>query len=156
MKINTIIIGIIIGIFILGYSIGSNSIPFDDTVKSYYSKLTAPNYYEQNSDKILPILYQTNLQSLIHIDNENDITKTRNQIIEYVDTENLRNATVQISDGRLRFMDTKQQTPLTLHHVKKCLTECIRPPEKVDEIMTYIKQSREYKTVSNIKRSYTN
>mgnify|MGYP006089036487 FL=1 len=84
MKINTIIIGIIIGIFILGYSIGSNSIPFDDTVKSYYSKLTAPNYYEQNSDKILPILYQTNLQSLIHIDNENDITKTRNQIIDYV------------------------------------------------------------------------
>ena len=82
--------------------------------------------------------------------------QTGNQIIEYVDTENLRNATVQISDGRLRFMDTKQQTPLTLHHVKKCLTECIRPYEKVDEIMTYIKQSREYKTVSNIKRSYTN
>jgi len=79
-----IIIIIIIGIFILGYSIGSNSIPFDDTLKSYYSKLTAPNYYEQNSDQILPILYQTNVQSLIHIDNENDITKTRNQIIDYV------------------------------------------------------------------------
>lgn len=82
--------------------------------------------------------------------------QTSGQIIEYVDTENLRNATVQISDGRLRFMETKQQVPLTLQHVKKCLLECIRPPEKVDEIMAYIRDSREYKTISNIKRSYTN
>jgi len=79
-----VIVVAIIVIFILGYSIGSNSIPFDDTVKSYYSKLTAPNYYEQNLDQILPILYETNVQSLIHIDNEADIAKIRNQLIDYV------------------------------------------------------------------------
>jgi hypothetical protein len=79
-----IIIIIIIGIFILGYSIGSNSIPFDDTVKSYYSKLTAPNYYEQNSDKIPSILYQTNVKSLIHVNDERDVIKIRNEIIDYV------------------------------------------------------------------------
>lgn len=112
--------------------------------------------------------FEEKIQEWVSIDNQIKIyneklkelrakrTEANDGIIEYVDTENLRNATVQISDGKLRFMETRQQAPLTLQHVKKCLLDCIRPPEKVDEIMTYIKDSREYKTISNIKRSYTN
>ena len=112
--------------------------------------------------------FEEKIQEWVSIDNQikiyneklKELRTKRNEandgIINYVDTENLRNATVQISDGKLRFMETKQQNPLTLQHVKKCLLDCISSPEKVDEIMTYIKDSREYKTVSNIKRSYTN
>lgn len=80
----SIIIFIVISIFVLGYSIGSGSIPFDDTLKSYYSKLTAKNYYEAHSDEIPSILYQTDVQSLIHINNEIDVIKMRNKIIDYV------------------------------------------------------------------------
>tara|TARA_Y100000591_G_C21841083_1_gene705672 strand:+ start:2545 stop:2889 length:345 start_codon:yes stop_codon:yes gene_type:complete len=83
-------------------------------------------------------------------------TERSENIIQYVETQNLQNATVQISDGKLRFSETKQQTPLTLHYVKSCLTNCISDPEKVEQIMQYIKNSRETKIVSNIKRSYTN
>ena len=112
--------------------------------------------------------FEKNIQEWVSIDNQikiyNEKLKELRQkrleasdnIIEYVDTENLRNATVQISDGKLRFTETRQQTPLTLQHVKKCLTDCIRAPEQVDKIMDYIKDSREFKVVSNIKRSYTN
>ena len=118
MKIIIIII-IIIGIFILGYSIGSNSIPFDDTVKSYYSKLTAPNYYEQNSDEILPILYQTDLQSLIHIDNENDITKTRNQIIDFVWKEDKFSKTKMPSKIELDIQDERYDDIINLEKIDK-------------------------------------
>ena len=114
-----IIIIIIIGIFILGYSIGSNSIPFDDTVKSYYSKLTAPNYYEQNSDEILPILYQTDIQSLIHIDNENDITKTRNQIIDFVWKESKFSKTKMPSKIELDIQDERYDDIINLEKIDK-------------------------------------
>ena len=83
-------------------------------------------------------------------------TERSENIIQYVETQNLQNATVQITDGKLRFAETKQQTPLTLHYIKNCLTECISGTEKVDEIMQYIKDSRETKVISNIKRSYAN
>ena len=113
------IIIIIVGIFILGYSIGSNSIPFDDTVKSYYSKLTAPNYHEQTSDEILPILYQTNLQSLIHIDNEKDITKTRNQIIDYVWKENVFSKNKMPSKIEHDIQDERYENLMNLEKIDK-------------------------------------
>lgn len=112
--------------------------------------------------------FEKNIQEWVSIDNQIKIYNEKlkelrakrleasDNIIEYVDTENLRNATVQISDGRLRFTETKQQTPLTLQYVRKCLSDCILVPEQVDKIMDYIKESREFKVVSNIKRSYTN
>ena len=114
-----IIIIIIIGIFILGYSIGSNSIPFDDTVKSYYSKLTAPNYHEQTSDEILPILYQTNVQSLIHIDNKIDITKTRNQIIDYVWKENVFSKNKMPSKIEHDIQDERYENLMNLEKIDK-------------------------------------
>lgn len=83
-------------------------------------------------------------------------TSTCSEIMKYVETENLTNATVQISDGRLRFMENKQVSPLTLRYVRECLLTCIRDSEKVDEIMRYIKESREIKITSDIKRTYIN
>jgi hypothetical protein len=114
-----IIIIIIIGIFILGYSIGSNAIPFDDTIKAYYSKLTAPNYYEQNSDQILPILYQTNVQSLIHIDDETDITKIRNQIIDYVWKEDGFSKTKMPSKIEQNIQDERYYDIINLEKIDK-------------------------------------
>ena len=112
--------------------------------------------------------FEEQIKSWVSIDNEirvqNDILKnlrikrneTSENIIQYVETENLHNATVKISDGKLRFMDTKQQAPLTLQFVKKCLMECIQKSEEVEKIMEHIKVSRDIKIISNIKRSYTN
>ena len=66
----------------------------------------------------------------------------------------MTNATVNISDGRIRFVNTKQTAPLTLKFVEDCLNHCINNEEKVGKIMEYIKGAREVKYVSDIKRTY--
>lgn len=76
-------------------------------------------------------------------------------ILEYVDTNSLSNSTVRISDGKLKFSQTKQIAPLTLRFVEDCLHKCIQSEQDVKDIMQYIKKSRESKVFPDIKRSYT-
>lgn len=79
---------------------------------------------------------------------------TEELILTYVESNKLTNATVNISDGRIRFVNTKQTAPLTLKFVEDCLNHCINNEEKVGKIMEYIKGAREVKYVSDIKRTY--
>jgi hypothetical protein len=75
-------------------------------------------------------------------------------IIEYVDTNKLTNAVVKISDGKLRFTETTQHSPLTFKYIEVCLNKCIDNQEDVKNIMKVIKESRQSKSVSDIKRTY--
>ena len=75
-------------------------------------------------------------------------------IINDVRTNKLTNAVVSISDGKLKFVNTKQTSPLTLKFVEECLAKCIKSEDQVNQIMTYIKDSREVKYVPDIKRYY--
>lgn len=77
------------------------------------------------------------------------------KIIQYVETNNLSNAVVQISDGRLRFSTTRHLAPLTAKHVEECLTKCIGDKAQVGAIMKYIKDTREVKESQDIKRTYS-
>jgi len=76
------------------------------------------------------------------------------EIIQYVDTHNLNNSVVKISDGRLRFTETTQHSPLTFKHVEDCLKKCIQDEGDVKKIMKLIKDTRQAKSVSDIKRTY--
>lgn len=76
-------------------------------------------------------------------------------ILSYVETNNLSNATVNISDGKLRFVSTKQTAPLTLKYVEECLTKCIGNPAQVTQIMKVVKESREVNYTADIKRYAT-
>jgi hypothetical protein len=80
-------------------------------------------------------------------------------IMGYVETNKLTNATINITDGRLRFVNTKQTPPLTLKYVEeclgKCLGKCIGNEAQIKQIMQVIKDSREPKYTADIKR-YTN
>ena len=73
-------------------------------------------------------------------------------IMEYAVQNNLKNATINISDGKLRFVATKQTEPLTLTYIEECLEKCISNPAHVEQIMKVIKESREVKYVEDIKR----
>jgi hypothetical protein len=73
-------------------------------------------------------------------------------IMTYVETNKLTNATVNISDGKLRFVSAKQTAPLTLKHVEECLLKCIGSQNQVNHIMQIIKDSREVKYTADIKR----
>ena len=52
-------------------------------------------------------------------------TITRN-ITSYASINNLSNTTVQISDGKLKFADTKIPEPLTFKYLEKTLTPNVR------------------------------
>ena len=73
-------------------------------------------------------------------------------IFNYIDANNLKNATVNITNGKLRFVNTKQTTPLTMKYVEECLQKCIGNETQVKQIMTVIKDSREVKYTADIKR----
>jgi len=89
------------------------------------------------------------MKELKEIKNNNEIS-----ILKYIETNKLNKATINISDGILKFADTKQVAPLTLKYVKECLEKCIKNTEQVDYVMNIIKESREVKYNTDIKRIY--
>jgi CxxC motif-containing protein len=113
-----------------------------------------------------PPTLEKKLQRWVELDNEikianEDIKDSRtersiinDEIIEIIQEKQLIKATVNITDGKLRFVTTKQTAPLTLSYLEKCLKEIITNEAQVEKIMTYIKTKRETKTVTEIKRVY--
>jgi hypothetical protein len=77
-------------------------------------------------------------------------------ITTYAASNNLSNSTVQISDGRLKFTNTKVPEPLTFKYLEKTLGEVIKNENQVKLIMEHIKQKREIKIVPEIKRFSNN
>jgi len=84
-------------------------------------------------------------------DKKNNITEKINQ---YVETSNLSNTSVKLSDGSLKFVNTKESQPLTYKYLETCLSEIIKNEEQVNKIIDYIKQKREVNYVPEIKRFY--
>lgn len=76
------------------------------------------------------------------------------EILEIIEEKQLGKATVNISDGKLRFVASKHTAPLTLTYIEKCLGDLITNKKQVDQIMAYIKKNRETKTTMEIKRVY--
>ena len=82
--------------------------------------------------------------------------KLSDNLNEYARENNLSNATIQISDGKLKFASTKVQSPLTFKYLEKSLSEIIKNENQVTQIVEYIKNKREVKVVSEIKRFSNN
>ena len=111
--------------------------------------------------------FENDIKNWVILDNEykkiseqmKELRSKRNnveeRIIEHVEENSLNKATVMINDGKLRFSDVKSSSPLTLKYVEKCLSELIRDESKVGQIMSYIKENREFKNNSIIRRLYT-
>ena len=76
-------------------------------------------------------------------------------ILQYATKHNLTNSLINISDGRLKFLNTKQTPPLTLKYIEDCLSKCIKNPDHVKSVMTYIKDNRDSKYSQDLKRYYT-
>lgn len=112
--------------------------------------------------------FEESIQKWVSLDNQlrslqdktkqlrEDKNNIENGIIKYVDTHNLQNSVLKISDGKLKFTMVKQTNPLTLKYVDECLGKCIKNPEQVKLIMNYIKESRNSKIIPDIKRFYAN
>jgi hypothetical protein len=108
--------------------------------------------------------FEENIKKWVALDNQlktiNEKTKQLRDekntleegIMGYVETNKLTNATVNISDGKLRFVTAKQTAPLTLKYVEECLLKTIGNQNQVIQIMKIIKESREVKYSADIKR----
>jgi hypothetical protein len=112
--------------------------------------------------------FENNVQQWVSIDNQikslndklKELKEKKNILSEninnYVETNNLSNSTVQISDGQLKFIKVKESQPLTFKYLEKCLHEIIKNEEQVNKILEYIKNKRDVSYNSEIKRFYNN
>ena len=112
--------------------------------------------------------FEQNIQQWIAIDNQMKIMNDRhkelrdkkqivsNQINNYIETKQLANSTIAISDGKLKFINVKDTQQLTFKYLETCLGEIIKNEEQVKKIIEYVKNKREIKSVPEIKRFYTN
>ena len=108
--------------------------------------------------------FENQIQLWVQLDNQlkqlnektRELREKRNtmeeKITNYASANNLSNATVQISDGKLKFVNTKVQEPLTFKYLERTLSEVIKNESQVKLIMEHIKQKRSVKTVPEIKR----
>jgi len=92
-------------------------------------------------------IYNERIQTL-----REDRARLSEKILEHVDENNLNNATVQITGGRLKFVTNKVANPLSFKYVEKSLSNIIKNQNQVTQIITYLKNNREFKEVSEIKR----
>ena len=112
--------------------------------------------------------FEGQIQQWVQIDNQlkqlNDKAKElrdkRNLLEQNITTHafsnNLSNSTVKISDGRLKFVNTKVQEPLTFRYLEKTLSEIIKNESQVKLMMEHIRQKRSVKIVPEIKRFSNN
>jgi hypothetical protein len=112
--------------------------------------------------------FEQQIQQWVHVDNQiKNITETlkelreqkntiSNQINSHIETNQLSNASVKLSDGQLRFVKVKETQQLTFKYLETCLSEIIKNEDQVRQIVEYIKNKREVKYVSEIKRFYNN
>ena len=110
--------------------------------------------------------FEKNIQKWVAVDNQlkiinekaKELREEKNDLLEninvYIETNKLSNASIDISDGKLKFAQSKITQPLTLKFVETCLTNIINDSRQVTQIMKYIKDKREKKEVSEIKRYY--
>ena len=112
--------------------------------------------------------FENQIQKWVAVDNQltslNEkmkvLRETRNalsgDITSYAEKNNLSNNTVNIGDGKLKFVNTKVQTPLTFKFLEKTLGEVIRNEVQAKQIVDQIKDKREVKVVPEIKRFSNN
>ena len=110
--------------------------------------------------------FEQNIKQWVTIDNKEkqlrdhvkalrqEKNKLSDEIFAYAEENNLEHATVEISDGKLKFQSVKTTAPISFKYVEKCLGECIADISQVKIIIDYIKSNRESKYVSDIKRTY--
>ena len=112
--------------------------------------------------------FEQQIQQWVAIDNQmktlndkmTELRDTKNTISEkintHIETSQLNNASVKISDGQLKFVKVKETQQLTFKYLETCLSEIIKNEAQVKQIIEYIKNKREVKYVSEIKRLYNN
>jgi hypothetical protein len=112
--------------------------------------------------------FEQTVQQWVLIDNQmklynekiKELREKKNNIEEklstYANDNKLTNSFIGISDGKLKFTNSKITAPLTFKYLEKSLGEIIKNPQQVTTIINHVKNNREYKIVNELKRYYNN
>ena len=112
--------------------------------------------------------FESQIQQWVSIDNQikqlNEKTKELREkkntleqnITSYASSNNLSSSTIQISDGKLKFQNTRIPEPLTFKYLEKTLGEVIKNESQVKLIMEHVRQKRAIKIIPEIKRFSNN
>ena len=106
--------------------------------------------------------FEQQIQQWVAIDNEfktltdkvKELREQKTALHHMITEETEVGSTIQISDGKLKFVQLKETQPLTFKYLETCLKEIIKNEEQVNKIVDYIKNKREVKYVADIKRFY--
>ena len=110
--------------------------------------------------------FQNNIQSWVSLDNRiknlsQEVKNLRSQrntltsnIFTYAESNNLENAIIQITDGKLKFQNVKQTSPLTFRLVQETLLEFF-DDNVTEKIIDRLKNKRDTKYSYDIKRTYS-
>lgn len=103
------------------------------------------------------VLLDNNIKNLTNeIKQLKQVKNTYNaNIINYISTNELNNATIKISDGKLKFVNVNYPQPLTYKFIYECFIKCFNNENKAQELLNFIKSERDIKTIKEIKR-YSN
>ena len=112
--------------------------------------------------------FENQIQQWIQIDNQlrqlsEKIKELRNNknsieanINNYVESNNLNNTIIKITDGKIKFTKNKVQEALTFKYLEKSLKEIIKNDSQLNLIIEHLKQNRNTKIISEIKRFSNN
>jgi Mg2+ and Co2+ transporter CorA len=78
------------------------------------------------------------------------------KLSQHAKNNNLLDSTIKTSDGKLKFVNSKITSPLSFKYLEKSLGEIIKNREQVTTIINHIKNNRECKVISELKRYYNN
>lgn len=112
--------------------------------------------------------FEDRIRSWVNLDDElrqvqqhmRELREKRNAVAgsihTYINTNtHLKNASINISDGRLKIGETNTVQSLTFKFLEECLHEIIPNKESIAQILNHIKSKRSIKTSPDIKRFYT-
>jgi len=139
-----IVVFIVFSFFIFGYTIGAEQIPFSKSVTSFYTTNLSDNsnLYEE----IDPLLEKTNIESIIHLQNNNDITKKRLELIYFIWKtnslpENMPTKVIQnFNDSRFSDMenlDKIDKIVVNMEYDIDSLAYLFHPVEKNNKLLIY-------------------
>lgn len=111
--------------------------------------------------------FQDNIKQYVILDNQikdlnNKLKNLRaekleynKKIINYIEDNNLQQATIKINDGRLNYNYNMQNQPLTYKYLENCFNKFFKnQPEVSNLLLNFIKKERDIKYIKEIKRTY--
>lgn len=73
-------------------------------------------------------------------------------LIRIIEANNLEKKDIVISDGKIKYMQSKTAAPVTKKHIEKCLKDFFKNKEDAEKLLENIYGNREVNVKTSIKR----